>query len=441
MARFTVVGAGLSGPLMACYLAKAGHDVELWEKRPDPRAGDADAGRSINLALSTRGIRALEEVGAGEAVMATVTPMRGRMMHGIDGSTTYQAYGTQAEEVINSVSRLGLNKTLLDLAEQKYGVTVHFDFTCEDVDLDTGVLTMRQNATGAIETVTAEHTIACDGVNSAVRRRMQTMPRFDYDQVVLDHGYKELRIPAAADGSHALRPDCLHIWPRGNFMMIALGNLDGSFTCTLFWPFDGPHSFSAMKDDGDVEAFFKKMFPDAVPLMPDLVEDYRENPTSVLMTIRCKPWYVGDKFALVGDAAHAVVPFYGQGMNCSFEDCRILAEMLDKHGEDIAGAFKEYGDTRKPDADALRDLALDNFIEMRDLVASRWFLFKKALGKLAHKLMPKTFVPLYSLVTFSHVPYAEAKARSERQVRNATVGVWTFVITLAIGLLLAAVRG
>jgi kynurenine 3-monooxygenase len=423
---FTIVGAGLAGPLMAVYLARAGHPVELYEKRPDPRAGDADAGRSINLALSTRGIHALEQVGAAEAVMKTVTPMYGRLMHDRDGSLTYQPYGTEAGQAINSVSRLGLNIELLNLAESHPHVRIHFDRTCVGVDLDTGDYRMRSGGDGAIETVRAAHVIAADGAFSAVRGAMQHREHFNYDQLYLEHGYKELTIPPGPDGRHRIRNDVLHIWPRGQFMMIALPNRDGSFTCTLFWPFEGPNSFAALKDRGDILAFFEKTFPDAVPLIPDLVDQYATNPSSALCTIRCFPWHHRDRAVLLGDAAHAVVPFYGQGMNASFEDCHVLAACLDRHGADLEKAFEEYGRLRKENCDALRDLALENFIEMRDRVASRYFLFKKQLGKVMHKAFPKAFVPLYSMVTFSNLPYAEAVRRAERQGR--------ILFALAVGL-------
>jgi len=434
---FTIVGAGLAGPLMAVYLARAGRPVELYEKRPDPRKGEAEAGRSINLALSTRGIHALERVGAAEGVMKTVTPMYGRLMHAIDGSLTHQPYGTEAGQAINSVSRIGLNIALLDLAESYPGVRIHFDRTCAGMDLETGALEMRAGADGTIETVSTRHVIAADGAFSAIRAAMQRRERFNYDQLYLEHGYKELTIPPGSDGRPRLRNDVLHIWPRGQFMMIALPNRDGSFTCTLFWPFEGPNSFAALTDRAAVLAFFEATFPDAVPLMPDLAEQYLANPSSPLCTIRCSPWHHGDRAVLLGDAAHAVVPFYGQGMNASFEDCRILAECLERRGDDVEKAFEEYGRLRKPDCDALRDLALQNFVEMRDRVASRFFLFRKRLGKTMHKAFPGAFVPLYSMVTFSNIPYAEAVRRSDRQDRVLfALGVGLVVVVFQVLLIL-----
>ncbi len=431
----TIVGAGLAGALMACYLGKDGYRVALYEKRPDPRGGNVDAGRSINLALSTRGISALAEVGVAERVLAEAVAMPGRMMHSLAGELTYQPYGTAAGQVINSVSRGGLNCLLLDAAEAHDTVTLHFDSQCVDADLDRATA-MMQNADGLVEEVHGDLLIASDGAFSAVRKRMQRRDRFDYSQSYLSHGYKELCIPPAEGGGFRMERNALHIWPRGGTMMIALPNADGSYTVTCFWPLDGPGSFAALQTDDDIRNYFNRVFPDAVPHMPTLVEDYRGNPTSSLVTVRCGPWNHHDKVVLLGDAAHAVVPFYGQGMNASFEDCAELNRCLQEFAPDYARALQVYYERRKPNTDALADLAIGNFYEMRDHVASKWFLLKKKAGRALHRIMPGTFIPIYSMVTFSNMPYAEAVDRAARQGRaiRTTLGVLGFALVVAVSL-------
>ncbi len=414
MGETVIVGAGLAGSLLAILLGNSGRQVVLVERRKDPRRGNAEAGRSINLAISARGLHALAQAGLEAEVLEQALPMRGRMIHAQSGETTFQPYGAFGE-AINSVSRAGLNCILLDAAEALPSVRLVFGQRCTGVDVDGGAVTFTDVDTGATRTEQAELVIGADGAFSAVRAQLQRRERFDYSQSYLAHGYKELYIPPKDGGGFRLPENALHIWPRGGFMMIALPNADGSFTCTLFWAFEGDNSFANLRGADDVERFFRDTYPDAVPLMPTLRDDFMKNPTSALVTVRCGPWYAG-RAVLVGDAAHAVVPFYGQGANAAFEDCVVLAECLTRH-QDRAAAFAEYYSRRKEHADAIADLALANFIEMRDRVASTTFLLGKKVEKVLHRLFPRWYLPLYTMVSFTRIPYADAVRRAARQTR------------------------
>ena len=407
MEKSIVVGAGLVGSLQALMLAMKGHEVEVYERRGDIRQVDFIGGRSINLALSNRGWKALEIVGMTESIEEISIPMSGRMMHSIDGDLSYQAYGKEGE-AIYSVSRGELNKRLVLKAAEHPNVKFFFDERCLDVDLDKVEIEFKNEKTGETKRVNGERIYATDGAFSAIRGRMQKTDRFDYSQTYMTHGYKELTIPPNADGSHKLDKNALHIWPRGQYMIIALANLDGSFTVTLFFPFEGSPSFDSVKTEQDVMDFFNEQFPDAVPLMPDLISDYFSNPTSSLAIIRCKPWHYDEKVLLMGDAAHAIVPFYGQGMNAGFEDCSEWWRLCDEMGEDWKSIFETYSEIRKPNGDAIADLALKNYIEMRDLVGDPMFLLRKKIEKKIYEKHPNKWVPLYSMVTFSHTPYSEA---------------------------------
>jgi kynurenine 3-monooxygenase len=313
-----------------------------------------------------------------------------------------------------------------------------FEHKCQDVDLDTNTVSFT-DAAGAVVTERAEILIGADGAFSKVRAAMQRLDRFDYSQDYLRHGYKELSLPPAPDGGFALASDALHIWPRRTFMMIALPNLDRTFTCTLFWPFEGSPSFDSLRTEDAVRAFFKETFPDFVPLMPDLAGEYAQNPVGSLVTVRCKPWHAGGKAVLIGDACHAVVPFYGQGMNAAFEDCTVLNACLARHAPDWEAAFRDYQAQRKDNVDTLADMALDNFIEMRDRVGSRSFLVKKAVGRALHRLFPRWYVPLYTMATFTRMPYTGAVRRAQRQDR-VVAAAGALLLLIAAVVFVAVIR-
>jgi kynurenine 3-monooxygenase len=414
--NITVVGAGLVGSLVSIYLAKRGYKVDVYERRPDMRKANVYAGRSINLALSDRGWRGLEGVGIADEIKKIAIPMYGRAIHMKDGSSTYQAYGKD-NQAIYSVSRGGINMRLMDLAEQQPNVTLHFEERCDKLDRKSNELSFFNTSTNKATDVKSDIVLGSDGAFSAVRTQLQFQSdRFDYQQFYIDAGYKELVIPAGPNGEFLIEKNCLHIWPRGSFMMIALPNMDGSFTCTLFFQMEGKVSFDAIKTKEEVMAFFKEEFPDAVPLMPTLLEDWMNNPTSSLVTVKCKPWVWDEKIALIGDAAHAIVPFYGQGMNCGFEDCVVLNELMDKHGDLNGACLKEYETLRKPDGDAIADLAIANFIEMRDKTADKTFLLQKKIEAHFSAKHPEKWIPLYSMVTYSpHIRYSEALVNGNKQ--------------------------
>lgn len=408
-----VVGAGLVGSLWAVFLARRGYQVEVYERRPDMRAAGYSGGKSINLAMSERGWKAVEQAGIRDKIEKVAIPMPGRMMHSVTGDTIFQAYGKESQ-AIYSVSRGGLNLELLNIAASFPNVQFFFDHRCLDVDLEQPFMTFEDMKTRTVKRVDAPLIFAADGAFSAVRHTLQRTDRFNYNQFYLEHGYKELTIPPLPDGSHRMPQNALHIWPRGNFMLIALPNADGSFTCTLFLPFEGDVSFANIRSDADVTAFFRQYFPDAVALMPTLLEDFRQNPTSSLVTVKCAPWQWQNRILLIGDAAHAIVPFYGQGMNAGFEDCTILAAMHDELDGDWARIIPQFARQRKADGDAIAELAQRNFIEMRDLVADPKFLLRKKIAAHLHERHPD-FLPVYSMVTFSNTPYHVALREDDAQ--------------------------
>ena len=413
--RIVVLGAGPVGSLLSCFLGRRGHEVRVFERRPDMRTTEIPAGRSINLACSDRGFKALDAVGIGARVKETAIPMKGRMLHAVDGQLTLLPYGKPGQ-AIYAISRGLLNMELMTFAETQPGVSFSFNQRCGDVDLDADRIELVDEVSGQRRTIDdAEVVFGADGAFSALRSAMVRTDRFDYSQSYVQHGYKELTIPPTASGEFAMDPGALHIWPRGELMLIALPNTDRTFTCTLFLPFSGEGSFEQLSTREAVEALFSKTFPDAAELMPTLLDDFFANPTSSLVTVRCYPWVVADRYALIGDAAHAVVPFYGQGMNAGFEDCDVLADCIDEHVGDWPAILADYQQRRKANADAIADLALRNFVEMRDTVRDPVFQLKKKIGARLHQLEPERFVPVYSMVTFSHIPYAEALARGDAQ--------------------------
>jgi kynurenine 3-monooxygenase len=412
--HIAITGAGLVGSLLAIYLKNRGYQVSVFERRNDMRKNAGYEGRSINLALSNRGIRALEEVGLAEELKKEAIPMHGRMIHDLHGNLNFQPYG-KAGQYINSISRSGLNKVLMTKAES-LGVGFHFEQRITGVDFEKTELTI-QHSTFNIQHLPVDLIIGSDGAFSAVRLAMQFSDQFNFSQSYIEHGYKELHIPAGAAGSFQMEKNALHIWPRESYMLIALPNPDGSFTLTLFFPFTGETSFETLSTKEKVKDFFKSVFPDAYSLMPQLLEEFFQNPSSSLVTMRCYPW-VRNKTLLIGDAAHAIVPFYGQGMNAGFEDCHVLNQLLDQFADDWDQVLPSFQEIRKPNADAIAKLALDNFVEMRDLVNDADFILRKKIESKLHELFPEKWIPLYSMVTFhENIPYSVAYETGQKQKR------------------------
>ena len=412
--RITLIGAGLNGPLLALGLIERGYQVEIYERRPDMRQVRMSAGRSINLALSTRGIHALIQANLWKQMQSIIIPMKGRMMHSVNSELTFQPYGKDESEVINSISRAELNIALMNAAEAR-GVKIFFQHRCVGIDLRTGNLQLQDENNGVQHAVETEIVIGCDGSASAIRNEMLKMPRFNFAQHYLDYGYKELTIPASSSGSHLLEIHALHIWPRGNYMLIALPNIDGTFACILFLPFEGPDSFEQLTTHAAVQQFFAANFRDAFAIMPNMTDNFFANPTGTMVTVKCLPWHVGGGTLLLGDAAHAIVPFFGQGINCGFEDCTVLLELLDRYGPDWTRVFSEFEQARKINTDAIADLAVENFVEMRDRVADPRFLLRKKIELALEQKYPEYFVPKYAMVTFHRVPYSMALRRGQVQ--------------------------
>lgn len=432
-----VAGGGLTGALLALRLADRtdatdpkGTDtdsidraatIHVIDRREDPRIVPAERGRSINLAMSTRGLDALRRVGLADTVIAAGVPMKGRMMHDTGGHLTFQPYGTDPAHVLQSVDRDALTNTLLDAVDTRDNITVHYGCIVRDINIKDHYVLYEQ--AGENRQLPYDAIYGADGAYSTVRLRLQKTGRFDFEQEFLSHGYKELVIPASAGGGYQLEPNALHIWPRGANMMIALPNPDSTFTATLFWPYSGPGGFDQVTSDRQIVEAFERHYPDALALLPDVVEQFHAHPTSSLVTVRCGPWYHEDRVLILGDAAHAVVPFYGQGANAGMEDVTMLCDSLDAHPGDRAAAFRSFYEARKPHTDALAELALGNFVEMRDHVASRSFLFRQLLRRLLHRLAGDRLTPEYTLVTFSRTPYGAAVAAGKRIDRMIDLGV------------------
>lgn len=403
-----IIGAGLVGSLWAVYLSKAGYSVTMYERRPDIRKAEISAGKSINLALSVRGWTALDAVGVGDEIRKIAIPMSGRVMHDLAGNLTYQPYGKEGQAIF-SVSRGKVNATMMDIAEKHGNATIHYNHDCRKVDLKNGIVWLTNTLTGEEIEAKADLIFGADGAFSAVRyNSMQKLDRFQYSQNFIADGYREILLPANTDGSYQMDKNALHIWPRGRFMLIALANEDGSFTCTLFMPHEGgENAFDKLTSKEAVDNFFKTTFPDFYTMMPNIADAWEDHPLSALAIVRCYPWAHG-KTALMGDAAHATVPFYGQGMNAGFEDCTVLNNLMHKHNHDWEAIFAEYSKERKPDGDALQDLSLENYYVMRDFVADPAFLLRKKIEAKFSELYPDKWLPLYSQVTFSNIRYSVA---------------------------------
>ncbi|WP_310379904.1 NAD(P)/FAD-dependent oxidoreductase [Flavobacterium sp.] len=409
--KIAIVGSGLVGSLLAIYLKKEGHTVHVYDRSPDIREINF-SGRSINLAMSNRGWKALDGVSVGDAVREIAIPMDKRAIHLVD-KLNFQNYG-QEGECIYSISRGILNRKMIDLAEAA-GAEFYFNHKIWDITLADATLHIGETERGEWQELKYDMVFGADGAFSRIRHRMQRQSMFNYSQEFLNMGYKELHIPANADGTHKLDKNSFHIWPRGDYMLIALPNLDGSFTCTLFMPFEGENSFALLQEKEMVVAFFEKNFPDSIEVIPELADDFFKNPTSTLVTMKCFPWTFRDKIALIGDACHAIVPFYGQGMNAGFEDITILYEMIGKYGNDWKTIFAEYQKSRKPDADAIAELSYRNFMEMSTKTADPKFQLQKKIEKHFADKHPEKWIPLYSRVTFSTRPYSEALAIGDYQ--------------------------
>jgi kynurenine 3-monooxygenase len=411
-----IIGAGLSGALLAVLLARRGVRVDLYERRADPRQSRPESGRSINLALAARGIRALERAGVMERVRALLIAMRGRMLHELSGGTALQPYGQREQEVIWSVGRADLNRVLIEEAARHATVRVRFNQQCLGVDLQHDRLHFRDHASGGVHETALTPAIAADGAGSAVRASLAAAGRLNVREEWLDHDYKELTIPAVS-GRHVLKPHALHIWPRGGFMLIALPNTDGSFTATLFLARTGATSFASLDTPQAVTAFFTREFADAVPHMPRLLEDFARHPQGQLGTVHAAPWHSGGRVLLLGDAAHAIVPFHGQGMNAAFEDCVALEALLDRH-ESWEGLFAGFERARRPNTAAIAQMALENYVEMRDTVRDAGYLRRRSIAMGLERRFPDRFIPRYSMVMFHpEIPYAEALRRGAVQAQ------------------------
>ena len=412
-----MIGAGLAGPLLATYLAKRGYSVEIFERRPDMRKESISAGRSINLALSIRGNHALKEVGLYDKIKPNTIPMKGRMIHDLNGNTHLQPYGQKENEVIFSVSRAHLNMELMTLAEETGNVTIRFNHQLLSADLEQNKLLFQLS--DSLEKIewSFNRVIGCDGSASILRKSIVEKADIQYVKKPLGHGYKELTIPPMKSGKFQIEPNALHIWPRGNHMLIALPNNDCSFTCTLFFPMIGKTSFETVKTEKDIFDLFQSQFPDAIKLMPNLMEDFQNNPTGDLASVYCKPWHFGDKALLIGDAAHAVVPFFGQGMNASFQDCSTLEKLMGQNENDWETIFNAFSSTQVENGHAIADMALENYLEMRDHVNDPEYKKRRNMELKLERMFPGQFIPRYSMVSFHQIPYAEVYQRGEKQFK------------------------
>ena len=412
-----MIGAGLTGPLLATYLAQQGYSVEIFERRPDMRKESISAGRSINLALSARGNHALKEVGLYDKIKPNTIPMKGRMIHDLNGNTHLQPYGQKENEVIFSVSRAQLNMDLMTLAEETGKVTIRFNHQLLSADLEQNKLLFQlSNSLEEIE-LPFNRVIGCDGSASILRKSIVEKADIQYVKKPLGHGYKELTIPPLKSGKFRIEPNALHIWPRGNHMLIALPNNDCSFTCTLFFPMTGTKSFETVKTEKDILDLFQSQFHDAIKLIPNLVEDFQKNSTGDLASVYCKPWHLGDKALLIGDAAHAVVPFFGQGMNASFQDCSTLAKLMGQNKNNWKTIFNTFSSVQVENGHAIADMAIENYLEMRDHVNDTEYKKRRNVELKLERMFPGQFIPRYSMVSFHQIPYAEVYQRGGKQFK------------------------
>ena len=412
-----MIGAGLTGPLLATYLAQQGYSVEIFERRPDMRKESISAGRSINLALSARGNHALKEVGLYDKIKPNTIPMKGRMIHDLNGTTHLQPYGQKENEVIFSVSRAQLNMDLMTLAEETGKVTIRFNHQLLSADLEQNKLLFQLSDSLEEIELPFNRVIGCDGSASILRKSIVEKANIQYVKKPLGHGYKELTIPPLESGKFRIEPNALHIWPRGNHMLIALPNNDCSFTCTLFFPMTGTKSFETVKTEKDILDLFQSQFHDAIKLIPNLVEDFQKNSTGDLASVYCKPWHLGDKALLIGDAAHAVVPFFGQGMNASFQDCSTLAKLMGQNKNDWKTIFNTFSSVQVENGHAIADMAIENYLEMRDHVNDTEYKKRRNVELKLERMFPGQFIPRYSMVSFHQIPYAEVYQRGEKQFK------------------------
>ena len=430
--RVAIVGGGLAGSLLTLALARKGHAVDVYERRPDPRAQAAGSGRSINLGLSKRGMQALASVGLLEEVLKRSVVMRGRVIHGRDGSTQFQPYGKNEGEVLHSIDRNELNRLLLERAEQHANVRLHFEHKLLRADRATREIELEAN--GASVVAHPKWVVGADGAFSSMRRELQHGTRADYHQEYLEWGYKELTLAAKPDGSSVVDLTALHVWPRSHCLFVSHPNRDGSHTLTLFLPWEGEDSFATTRTPAEVRSLFQRYFPDLVPLLPSLTEQWMKHPAAALVTTRTAPWAFGDWAVLVGDACHAVYPFYGQGMNSAFEDCCVLMQSLQEHAGDTGAAFQAYEDGRRRHTDVLAELSKRNFDELRQKVQSPWFVAHKKLDIALNRLFPKAWMPLYTMIAHSTIPYADAQARAGRQARILMAAGVTLALGMGVGI-------
>ncbi|XP_068087882.1 kynurenine 3-monooxygenase [Hyperolius riggenbachi] len=425
--KIAIVGGGLVGSLNACFFAKKGFQVDLYEAREDIRTARIVSGRSINLALSHRGRQALNAVGLEEKIVSKGIPMYGRMIHSVNGKKYSIPYGKQHQYIL-SVDRAGLNKELLNAAEKYSNVKIHFEHKLKDCNVESATMVF-QSKLGSVTHTNTDLIVGCDGAFSVVRKQFMKRTRFNYSHVYIPHGYKELTI-FPKNGEFVMEPNYLHIWPRNTFMMIALPNLDKTFTCTLFMPFE---EFEKLHTDDQVLDFFKTYFPDSLNLIEEenLKRDFFLLPPQALISVKCSSFCLDNKCVLMGDAAHAVVPFYGQGMNAGFEDCLVFSELMDQYNNDFEICIPEFSRLRVPDAHAISDLAMYNYKEMRAHVNSKWFLFRKSLDNFLNTIMPSTFIPLYTMVTFSRIRYHKVILHWKKQNKVVNAGLAVSAIALA----------